>query len=97
MAAIGRVHYSWLPVGAILKDRYPSDERIGEVDVSTLVVAGDADSIVPIDQSRAIYEAAPGPKHLVVIPGADHNDPNLVSGPEVIDEVMTFIGQATDR
>ena len=97
MAAIGRVHYSWLPVGAILKDRYPSDERIGEVEVPTLVVASDADSIVPIDQSRAIYEAAPGPKHLVVVPGADHNDPNLVSGPEVIDEVMTFIGQATDR
>jgi len=94
LPAIGRVHYPWLPVGAILKDRYPSDERIGNVEVPTLVVAGNEDAIVPISQSRSIYEAAPGPKRLVVIPGADHNDPDLVSGPDVIDEVVAFIAEA---
>lgn len=88
---VGRTHYPWLPVSGLLKDRYSSDERIGAVAVPTLVIAGDADGIVPIDQSRAIFAASPGPKELLVIPGADHNDPELVHGPEVIDAVVGFI------
>lgn len=95
LADIGRVHYPWLPVGSLLKDRYPSDERIGSVQVPTLVIAGDADSIVPVSQSRRIFDAAPGRRQLVVIPGADHNDPILVSGSEVIDAVIAFLTEAT--
>lgn len=91
---VGRVHYPWLPVGGLLKDRYPSDERIGSIQVPTLVVAGEADSIIPISQSREIFAAAPGPKRLVVVPGADHNDSILVSGSEMIDHVAAFVAQA---
>jgi fermentation-respiration switch protein FrsA (DUF1100 family) len=58
-------------------------------------VAGDADSIVPVSQSRDIFAAAPGPKQLLVIPGADHNDPKLISGPEMIGAVAAFVTQAT--
>lgn len=97
LVAIGREHYPWLPVGFMLEDRYPSDERIGDVGVPTLVVAGGDDSIVPIGQSRSIYLSAPEPKRLVVIPGADHNDPSLVSGPDVVDAVIAFIAEATGR
>lgn len=97
LADVARVHYPWLPVDSLLKDRYPSDERIRSVLAPTLVIAGDADSIVPIDQSRAICEAAPGCEQLVAIPGADHNDPALVSGPRMLNEVVTFIAQATGR
>jgi fermentation-respiration switch protein FrsA (DUF1100 family) len=94
LTAVGRVHYPWLPVDGLLKDQYPSDERIESVRVPTLVIAGDADSIVPISQSREIFEAAPGPKRLMVISGADHNDPILVSGPDVIDQIAAFVAQA---
>ena len=84
LANVGRVHYPWLPVGSLLKDRYPSDERIRTVQVPTLVVAGDADSIVPISQSQEIFAAAPGRKQLVV-----------VSGSEMIEAVAAFVAQAT--
>jgi len=94
LADVGRVHYPWLPVGALLKDQYPSSERIGSVRVPTLVVAGDADSIVPISQSREIFAAAPGPKQLVVISGADHNDGILLSGSEVLNEISDFVARA---
>ncbi len=94
LAEVGRVHYPWLPVGSLLKDRYPSDERIGLVQVPTLVIAGEADSIVPVSQSREIFETAPGPKQLVVIPGADHNDAILLSGPKMIGEVAAFVARA---
>jgi pimeloyl-ACP methyl ester carboxylesterase len=83
-------------VGSLLKDRYPSAERIKSVLIPTLVIAGEADSIVPVTQSREICEAAPGCEQLVTISGADHNDAALVSGPRVIEEVATFVAGATD-
>jgi fermentation-respiration switch protein FrsA (DUF1100 family) len=95
LVAAARTHYPWIPVNLLLKDRYPSDERIGSIDVPTLVIFGSADSIVPPSQSRAIYDAVPGPKRLVVIEGADHNDAILTSGGRVLAEVRAFIEEAT--
>ncbi len=92
---VGRVHYPWLPVGLLLKDRYPSIERIAGVDAPTLVILGSADSIVPSEQSRMIFEAAPDPKELVMIDGADHNDEELVSGVEVVAAIARFVGTST--
>ncbi len=97
LADVAADHYWFLPVRALLWDEYPSIERIAEVDSSTLVIAGSADSIVAPHQSRAIYEAAPRPKELLVIEGADHNDPDLVAGPVVIDATVRFIIEITSK
>lgn len=91
LVAVGRVHFPWMPVSLLLKDRYPSDERMGGLQSPTLVIAGDADATVPFEQSRAIYEAAPDPKRLMVIGGADHNDAALVAGAGMIDEIVRFL------
>jgi fermentation-respiration switch protein FrsA (DUF1100 family) len=88
---VGRKHFPLLPVSMLLKDRYPSDERMGLLQVPTLVIAGDADATVPLEQSRAIYEGAPEPKELLVIEGADHNDAALVAGVDMVDEVIRFL------
>ena len=49
----------------------------------------------PFEQSRAIYEAASPPKELVIITGADHNDPPLVAGPQVVQATVRFIDEHT--
>ena len=46
-------------------------ERLGAIRVPTLVVAGDADRLVPPENSRRIAEAIPGAR-LVLLPGAGH-------------------------
>lgn len=91
---VARVHYQWLPVSGLLKDRYPSIERIASCHAPTLVVAGGADSIVPIAQSRKLFAAIPGTKQLLEVPGADHNDKALVAGDDMIDTVVAFISTA---
>ncbi len=91
LVAVGRHHFPWLPVSLMLKDRYPSDERMGLLRSPTLVIAGDADSTVPFEQSRAIFDAAPQQKRLVVIEGADHNDAALVAGAVMVDEILRFL------
>jgi uncharacterized protein len=91
LPALGRRHYPWLPVRWLLRDRYPNLERIAQIRCPLLVIAGERDSIVPLDQSRALYDAAPGPKDLVVVAASDHNDPALVDGPQVIEATLRLL------
>jgi fermentation-respiration switch protein FrsA (DUF1100 family) len=91
LADVGRVHFPWLPVGRLLLDRYPSLGRIADLTSPLLVIAGDRDSIVPTSHSRRLFDAAPEPKRFVLIPGADHNDPQLLDGPQLIGEVLAFL------
>ncbi|MGY1691973.1 alpha/beta hydrolase [Geodermatophilus sp. SYSU D01105] len=92
LAAVGSVHYPFLPVRALLRDRYPLAEQIAAVRVPTTVVLGDADSIVPPQQSRAVAAAAAGLHRLVEVPGADHNDRVLLDGDALVDAVAELAG-----
>jgi fermentation-respiration switch protein FrsA (DUF1100 family) len=88
MTAIGSHHYPVLPVRWLLRDRYPSIDRIPRITSPLLIVAGDADRIVPLGDTQVLFEAAPQPKRLVVIQGADHNDQELCEGPALIRAVV---------
>ena len=91
MTELGQYHYPFLPVSRLLWDRYPSIERIGQIRCPLLVIAGDRDSIVPPKQSLRLFDAAPEPKRLVMIPGTDHNDYALLAGDLLIEEVVRFL------
>ena len=54
--------------------RFPAAEFLRSVKVPALVVHGDADSIVPYDRGRALYERIEGPKQFFTVHGGDHND-----------------------
>jgi fermentation-respiration switch protein FrsA (DUF1100 family) len=88
---VGRFHYPFLPVRWLLRDRYPSLERIARIGSPLLVIAGSNDTIIPASQSRRLFEAAREPKRLVMIEGADHNDEVLFAGPEVVGAVTSFL------
>ena len=91
MTDIGSYHYAMLPVGLLLRDRYPSLDRIGKVRVPLLVVAGDRDTIIPLEHSRRLFEAANDPKQFVVVPGADHNDYALLAGDQLIESIVRVV------
>ena len=97
LADVGRVHYPWLPVGRVLIDRYPSIDRIGSLSAPLLVIAGDRDDIVPESLSKRLYEAAPDPKRYLLVPGAGHNDPELIDGRRMLDEVGRFLSEVGVR
>ena len=93
LAAVGAEHYPFLPVRALLRDRYPVAERVAAIRVPTTVVLGGADSIVPPAQSRAVAAAAAGLHRLVEVPGADHNDRVLLDGDALVDAVVELAGR----
>jgi fermentation-respiration switch protein FrsA (DUF1100 family) len=88
LASVAAVHYPVLPVRALLRDRYPLAEQLARLDVPTVVVLGEADTIVPPEQSRAVAEAAKHLHRLVEVPGADHNDLTLLDGDAVVAAVV---------
>ena len=91
MADVGQHHYPFLPVRLLLRDRFAAIDRIGEIRVPLLVIAGGRDRIVPIDYSRRLYDAAVAPKTLLVLPDADHNDHALLAGDEMIRAIVRFL------
>jgi fermentation-respiration switch protein FrsA (DUF1100 family) len=91
LAEVGRRHYPFLPVGLLLADRYDSLGRVGRLSAPLLVVAGERDGIIPAAYSRRLFDAAPQPKRFAVIPGADHNDLELLAGSRLLAEVLGFL------
>jgi uncharacterized protein len=91
MTRIGAHHYPLLPVRQFLRDRYPSIDRIGRITCPLLVIAGDDDRIVPLEDTKRLFDAAPEPKQMLVIEGADHNDEELMWGPRVIGAIAKFL------
>ena len=91
MTEVAGLHYPYLPVRWLLADRYPSLTRIERLDCPLLVIAGNRDRVVPLDQSRALYDAARvTDRRLVVLEGVGHNDRQLLDGREMLDQLDRF-------
>jgi len=93
LTTLGEVHYRFLPVALLLRDKYPLVQDLADVRAPVTVVYGSEDSVVPPDQSRAVAAAAPELFRMVEIPGVDHNDPELVHGAHLIAAVVDLAEQ----
>lgn len=67
-------HYPWLPVRWLLRDRYDSAAHLASFGRPVLVAVAEHDTIVPARFGIALHAALPGPKRLVVIGSAGHNE-----------------------
>ncbi|MGR6922123.1 alpha/beta hydrolase [[Actinomadura] parvosata] len=85
LAAAGQVNYPFLPVRALLRDRFPVADAIAAIRAPVLVVYGTGDTTVPPDLSRTVAKAAGATA--VEVPGAGHNDLTLLNGPELVGAV----------
>ncbi len=54
--------------------RFPASRWLQDVEVPTLVIHGDRDSVIPYQLGRRLFDAVRGPKRFVTIRGGDHND-----------------------
>lgn len=95
LAALAAHHYPIFPARRLVRDRYDSGARIGEVRAPVLVIHGERDTIVPADFGRALLDAANEPKKGVFLPDAGHNDLPLHGiARYVLDFVASHMGVA---
>ncbi len=98
LADLAAHHYPFLPARWLLRDRFPSVDRIGALSCPVLIVAAERDSVVPASHSRRLFDAArPVTRRWFQVPGADHNDMEMLAGEGVIGAVMRFLEDIPPR
>lgn len=71
---VGEDMVPWLPVSAMMTDRYDNLSKIGRISMPLLVIHGEDDQIVPVRFGRELFDAAPDPKTAHFLPEAGHNN-----------------------
>ena len=88
---MARVAYPFLPLGFLIQTEYDSMSKIGGIKSPILILHGDRDEIVPWEQGKSLFEAAPEPKTFFTLPGASHNDTFYMGGEPYLRELGRFI------
>jgi len=74
--------------------RFETADMLRGFDRPTLVMHGDADSVVPYAAGRALFERLSEPKRFVTLRGADHNDFHPATAREYWAAVNDLVSQA---
>jgi len=89
----GDVANTVLPViGSLVFRGFDTKSKIANIHAPLLFFHGDRDEIIPLKLGRSLFEAAPGPKWFIEIPGAGHNDLVETAGSSYRERLHEFYG-----
>ena len=74
IAAMARLHYPFVPVGALLLHRFDSLTAVPKIRAPVLIMHGARDAIIPPRMGKALFDAATGPKEFWLAPAGGHAD-----------------------
>lgn len=103
MLQTARSLYWFLPVRLILRERFPSDERIPQVTCPILIQHGRHDRVVKFAFGRQLFDAAPAasasgiPKRFVEYPDGGHCDMRYVDPDRYEKELRDFLNSCISR
>jgi fermentation-respiration switch protein FrsA (DUF1100 family) len=92
IAAMGRRQYPWLPVRLLSRIEYDARAHVRRVRCPVLVLHSTDDELIPIEDGRAVWEAAPHPKQFVALRGA-HGQAHVVDADRYIGALDAFLSQ----
>jgi uncharacterized protein len=72
--AMARAFVPGFPFAALLRSRFDNLAKIPSIAAPKLFLATPTDEVVPYEQTRALYDAAPDPKRWIEFTGVGHND-----------------------
>ena len=90
---VGRLHYPWLPVRWLLRYRYDSIDKVGQLTCPKLFFHGEDDELIPLEVGRRLYQAAAEPKQFVQTPGG-HNSSGFTYSPEYAEHLAAFLSES---
>jgi uncharacterized protein len=85
---VANIHYPFLPVSAMLLDRFRTITRIRQILAPLLILHGECDRTVPVRIAQALFAAAAEPKKSVWFPEGDHTD---LWKHGALDEILSFL------
>ena len=84
---------AYLPLRLIITERFDSLSKIGSIRLPKLILQGDSDTMVPPVMARRLYDAAPDPKQIALIPGGGHENSAVVNAPAYFAALNAFLSQ----
>jgi uncharacterized protein len=66
--------YFYVPVNLLIKDRFDSLSKAPRVKAPVLILHGELDNVIPVQQGRALYAAITSAKKAIYFPRVAHND-----------------------
>lgn len=70
-----------IPIQILPYEKFPNQENIRQTHhLSTLIIHGTNDRVIPYWHGQTLYATAQEPKQLLTIEGADHNDVSSIAG-----------------
>ena len=85
--------YRMFPIDLLLTQRFDSIAKVDRLQIPVLFIHGTADYIVPVEMGRKLFDAAPEPKQLYIVPDAGHNNLAQFAGAEYLQKVRHFLEQ----
>ena len=79
------------PLAFLVKDDLNSARLISQLQAPLLVIHGTRDNTVPFQQGRDLYELAPSPKQLYVVPNGGHVGLYEVDGHTYFETIREFV------
>lgn len=86
---VANYHVPWALPYFNMTQRLDSQTRIAAYHGALLQCHGDADEVVPLESAQKLFDAAGGPRRMVVIRNAKHNDPPSPEYERAFDEYLT--------
>lgn len=67
-------NFGIFPIERILTQRFDSINKVRSLTMPVLYIHGTADETVPTDMSQTLHDATQSPSHLLIVPGAGHEN-----------------------
>lgn len=84
---------SLIPTSWLVRSKFDSLSKIGNINSPLMLLHGDRDDIVPIEMAHELFAAANAPKRFYPIHGAGHNDTVSIGGDAYFDALKEFISE----
>lgn len=81
----------------LVRTRMDNLGRIGRVRCPTLFVHSKTDEVIPYEQGRKLFDAAPEPKRFYTVEGAGHNDLDIVGGDDYLHTLRDFAADCANK
>ena len=91
LRAMARAVHSRLPLHWLAGGQFNSLARIGGIAAPILIIHSAADEIIPVEQGRRLFAAAPEPKQFLYPDAAGHNDTLDLSDTALGNGLTTFL------
>jgi uncharacterized protein len=90
LVAIGERRYPWLPIHTIMRNPFESIAKVRKISAPLLFLHSPEDEIIPIEEGRRLYDAAPEPKTFVEVRGG-HINPAELDAERMFGAVRDFL------